>query len=144
MDTSDKKSKSTTILVIVLVLVGIIAAITALCSIPTKPYTLTFANNIISIDGWGSTSINLNTLSSITLLNTSPNIISNDNGGFVNNKIFGNENLENYGDAHCYVENASAKAIYLSTTKGKYLIALENSKDTTNLYDEIIKEKQSL
>lgn len=144
MESLNKKTKSNTILVVVLVLVGIIAVGSALLTIPTKAYKLTFANDTISIDGWGSTNINLDTISHITLLNTSPNVISNDNGGAMDNKIFGHENLENYGDTSCYVENSSSKAIYLDTTNGKYLIALENSNDTTNLYTEIIKEKPNL
>ncbi|WP_297632288.1 hypothetical protein [uncultured Clostridium sp.] len=144
MDSLSKKSNSNTILVVILIIVGIIAVGSALLTIPTKSYKLTFTNNTISINGWESININLDTVSHATLLNTSPNVISNDNGGSMDNKIFGHENLETYGDTACYVENSSGKSIYLDTTNGKYLIALENSNDTTTLYNEIIKAKPSL
>lgn len=141
LNTKSKTSKATIISIIVIAAVVILIAI---FTIPTKPYKLSVSSNAISINGWGSTTIDLNSISTIDLLNTSPDVNFNDGGGSLDNKIFGDENLATYGDTHCYVINSNDKAIYLKTSTGQYLIGLNNSNATSKLYNEILQKKSAL
>lgn len=144
MNLSNSKSKTTKTTLIFVVIILIVVLIIGFITIPRKPYKLSLSNNSISINGWGSTTINLDSITEIKLLNNSPNVIFNSGGGSLDNKIFGNEHLATYGNTHCYVENANDKAIYLKTSKEQYLIALDNSNSTSKLYNEIIQKNTSL
>lgn len=131
----EKKSSKTLTVTTLIVLVSILIVFTIACtSIPHKPYNLSVNQNILSIDGWGSANIDLNSVSKIKLLTSAPNVEWNSGGGALNNKIFGVEHLNIYGNTHCFVENSNKHVIFIKTPEGQYLIGLDDDNKTVNLF----------
>lgn len=135
---SKKNSSKSTIIATIVILVGVLAIVLfSFFTIPTKPYDLTLTNTSIDINGWGSANISLNSIESLTFLNTIPNVEWNSGGGNMNNKIFGTEHLENYGDTKCFVENTNNSSIFIKTSTSQYLIGLNNNSKTTTLFHQL-------
>lgn len=105
--------------------------------VPTKAFAITLNTNTLNISGKNSTQISLNNIKEIKLLNKAPNIIFNG-GGETNNMIFGHNYMKNLGFTECYINNASGNVIYIKTTTNQFLIGLNSSSRTKNLYDNIL------
>lgn len=135
---STKKFSKFNIIATSIIFVGVGAIlIFSLSTIPTKPYKLSLSNTAIKIEGWGSADISLASIKELKLLKTSPNVEWNSGGGNLDNKIFGTEHLENYGDTKCFVENTNTSSLFIKTSDTQYLIGFYNDTKTLDLFKSL-------
>ena len=104
-----------------------------------KPFKVKISQNEIKIIGWWGATINSNNIKSVDMINPPLDVDSQDMGGKIGNKIFGNVNLNNYGKAKCFVENASDKAIEIKTKKENYILNFSSNEETLKEYNKIKK-----
>ncbi|WP_297636908.1 PH domain-containing protein [uncultured Clostridium sp.] len=104
---------------------------------PEKAFAITLNSNTLNISGKNATQISLNNIKEIKFLNKAPNIIFNG-GGEANNMLFGHNYMKNLGFTECYVNNASGNVIYIKTTNDQFLIGLNDSVNTKNLYNKLL------
>lgn len=110
---------------------------------PEKPFAITLNTTDLNISGKNATEISLNDIKEIKFLNKAPNIIFNG-GGESNNMIFGHNYMKNLGFTECYINNASENVIYIKTATDQFLIGLNNSINTKNLYNKILASDKKL
>lgn len=101
------------------------------------PFTCDITNNSILINGWGNANINLNNIESVSLIDAPLKVVSNNGGGAIGKKIYGDEKISTYGYAKCFVENLTHKSIFIKATDANYIINFNSTEQTVNKFNEI-------
>lgn len=101
------------------------------------PFKVQTAKSNIKITGWWGTNINTNEIKSVDMINPPLDVDSNDMGGKLGNRIFGKVDLNKYGHARCFVENANDSAIEIRTAKENYILNFSSKEETLKEYNNI-------
>lgn len=101
------------------------------------PFNITISQSSIIIEGWGDAKINLSDIEGVDLVDGNLKVVSNDGGGTIGNKIFGDENIENYGDVKCFIENSTQKSIFIKTNNHNYIINFNSVEETFEKFNKI-------
>ncbi|MFR5264811.1 PH domain-containing protein [Clostridium sp.] len=101
------------------------------------PFNIAISQSSIIIEGWGDAKINLSDIEGVDLVDGNLKIVSNDGGGTIGNKIFGDENIENYGNVKCFIENSTQKSIFIKTNNHNYIINFNSVEETFEKFNKI-------
>lgn len=101
---------------------------------------VSFTDSTVTLDGMYGLTIAKSDISSVTLLDTAPQITIRSNGVDTLGAKKGHFNVNGFGRVRLFVRDNSIPWIYIQGQKGKekVLIALSNSDDTLVLYQELL------
>lgn len=138
----ENKAKNKPLVIFILILFSIVMILFIYLGVyfskmTKSPFSFTLSQNEITIDGWGSAKIDINDIKEVQLIKEPLKVISNNGGGTIGNKIFGDENIENYGNVKCFVENLTQKSIIIKTNNYNYIINFNSNEETIKKFNQI-------
>lgn len=117
---------------------GIIFIFVALTFIyGAQPPSVDIKDQYISIGGMYASTVHLEDIKEVILLDSIPNIIRKQNGFDLGNILRGKFSLESIGKGRLYINNGKPPYVYLKLKKGYIIINYNNSEKTQDLYNEI-------
>lgn len=136
-DGSMKKSTKLTLGVIIGFTSIILIFIIALFGYGAKEPKVTVGNERIKIGGMYASTVYIDDIVEVVLLDSIPDVLRKDNGFDFGNILRGYFDLEGIGKGRLYINNGKSPYVFLRLKKGFLIINYNNSEETQELYNRI-------
>ncbi len=139
LETDGSMNKSTKLIIgfFIGLMVIILIFITCLGVYGSQEPQITVKDEYIRVGGMYSSTVHMEDIKEVVLLDSIPRVIRKDNGFDFGNILKGKFNLEYIGKGRLYINNGKPPYVYLKLEKGYVIINFRNGEKTKELYNEI-------